>query len=59
MENIVPVYGLFGRLVTGKEELWIWGLRKRALLFIEQEVERAMGIEDQEVAGEVTEDIPA
>ena len=59
VQYFVPVYGLFGRLAGGKEQLWIWGLRKRALLFIEQEVERAMGIEDQEVAGEITCDIPA
>ena len=48
-------YGLYVLLKNGKEELWIWDLNKKTLLFIEQEIERTLGITDIKMENEVTE----
>lgn len=46
-------YGLYALLENGKEELWIWNLNKKTLLFIEQEIERTLGLPDIKMKNEV------
>jgi hypothetical protein len=43
-------YGLFALLRTGEEKLLLWDMKRTTLLFIEQEIERVLKIEDQEVS---------
>jgi hypothetical protein len=45
---LVPdTLGLYAVLVTGEDKLLLWNLKKRTLLFIEQEIERILEIEDR------------
>ena len=49
------LYGLHALLSDGREEKLLWDLDKNVLLFIEQEIERVLGIDDIHVDGEVLE----
>jgi len=53
--DIATRYALYAVLQTGEERRLLYNLRKNVLLFLEQEIERLFGIEDQKVRGEVTE----
>lgn len=48
-------HGMYAKLSDGREEKLLWDLDKNVLLFIEQEIERIFGIEDEKVEGEVVE----
>ncbi|MFK8104088.1 MAG: hypothetical protein AB8G15_16260 [Saprospiraceae bacterium] len=53
VDSTAQTYGLYTLLTTGEEQKLIWNLNKRTLLFIEQEIERVIGIEDVAVEGEI------
>ena len=53
VDSTAQTYGLYALLANGEEQKLIWNLNKRTLLFIEQEIERVIGIDDVAVEGEV------
>jgi Zn-finger domain-containing protein len=50
----IKEYGLYARFRNETEDIWLWGLKKRVLLFIEQEIERVLKISDEKIFGEET-----
>lgn len=42
-------HGLYAKVSTGEEKLLLWNLKESTLLFLEQEIERVMGIKNKPV----------
>ncbi len=53
-QRMMLAIGLYVSLKSGEEKILLWNLDDRVLLFLEQEIERVLGIEDKEVRGEIT-----
>lgn len=53
--SYMKTFALYAQLSDGRKEKLLWDLDKKVLLFIEQEIERIFGIEDEHVYGEVVE----